>query len=58
MYYLVTERGQDAICLVKATHKQMFLRQWSGKIVFSAHTLSDLLPRIHLQQNHYCFSDN
>lgn len=59
IYYLVAEKNEDAICLVKNTNENVFREQWADKIVHCSLHIVELLPKISLTSTgKYSFSLN
>jgi hypothetical protein len=59
IYYLIAEKNEDAICLVKNTNEQTFRQKWGDKIVFRSVHIVELLPKISLNATgKYMFSLN
>lgn len=59
IYFLISVKGQDAICLVKQQNREKFVEVWFDKIVTSANTIVELLPGINLKpEGRYSFNYN
>ena len=59
IYYLIAERNEKAICIVKNGHEKDFRQQWGDKILISSVHIIELLPSISLTASgQFSFSAN
>ena len=59
IYYLVAQKNEAAICLVKNTNEKNFRQQWADKILYRSTHIVELLPKISLTSTgKYSFSLN
>ncbi|HTE08321.1 MAG TPA: hypothetical protein VK628_06125 [Flavitalea sp.] len=59
LFYLVAEKSQEAICLVRESNRNSFLLKMGDKVISCSQHIRQLLPRLELMDSKgYTFSDN